>query len=391
MNSKPHAIVIGAGFTGCAIAYDLALRGFDVSVVERGEISSGTSGRTHGLLHSGGRYCVTDVEAGIECIQENIILRKIAKQCIEYNGGLFVALSEEDLEYAVRFEKGAEECGIPIDKLTPAEAINLEPALNPKVLLAYTVPDGAFDPLRLAFAFAASAKQLGAQFFTYTNVVNIIIDGQRRVVGIVVNDRANDRNYEFRGDVVINATGAWAGAIADMIGLPVPVVPTPGVMVAYDQRLTNRVINRLVEPSDGDILLPQRRMSVIGTTSFEVEDADYIPVVEDQVAQMYKCACELVPAVANTKQRGVYMSARPLIGEALKGRSLTRTFKCYDHAEDGVEGMVTITGGKATTCRAMAEKTVDLVCKKLGINEVCTTANQPLASYRTYYQEQVAK
>jgi len=161
MNSKPHAIVIGAGFTGCAIAYDLALRGFDVSVVERGEISSGTSGRTHGLLHSGGRYCVTDVEAGIECIQENIILRKIAKQCIEYNGGLFVALSEEDLEYAVRFEKGAEECGIPIDKLTPAEAINLEPALNPKVLLAYTVPDGAFDPLRLAFAFAASAKAAG--------------------------------------------------------------------------------------------------------------------------------------------------------------------------------------------------------------------------------------
>ena len=66
MPDQPHAIIIGAGFTGCATAHDLALRGFQVTVLERGEIASGTSGRTHGLLHSGGRYCVTDQEAAIE-------------------------------------------------------------------------------------------------------------------------------------------------------------------------------------------------------------------------------------------------------------------------------------------------------------------------------------
>ena len=71
MVDKPHAIVIGAGFTGCAIAHDLALRGFSVTVLERGEIASGTSGRTHGLLHSGGRYCVKDKESAIECIEQN--------------------------------------------------------------------------------------------------------------------------------------------------------------------------------------------------------------------------------------------------------------------------------------------------------------------------------
>jgi len=87
-NHSTHAIVIGAGFTGCALAYDLAQRGFAVMVVERGELASGTSGRTHGLLHSGARYCVTDAEAAIECIQENIILRRIAKQCIEYNAAI---------------------------------------------------------------------------------------------------------------------------------------------------------------------------------------------------------------------------------------------------------------------------------------------------------------
>jgi glycerol-3-phosphate dehydrogenase len=71
----------------------------------------------------------------------------------------------------------------------------------------------------------------------------------------------------------------------------------------------------------------------------------------------------------------------------VQGRSLSRTFKCYDHqASEGIGNLVTITGGKATTCRAMAEKTVDLVCQKMGINAVCCTSEIPLVSYRNYYR-----
>src|SRR5512133_711000 len=117
MRDRPKAIIIGAGFTGCATAHDLAMRGFSVTVLERGEISSGTSGRTHGLLHSGGRYCVNDQESARECIEENILLRKLAAQCIEFNGGFFVALDEQDLAYAQDFEQGAQACGIPIEKM----------------------------------------------------------------------------------------------------------------------------------------------------------------------------------------------------------------------------------------------------------------------------------
>jgi glycerol-3-phosphate dehydrogenase len=90
---KPAVLIIGAGFTGMAAAYDLAQRGCDVTVIERGEIASGTSGRTHGLLHSGGRYCVKDKESAGECIEENTILRKIIPYCIEPNGGFFVYLN----------------------------------------------------------------------------------------------------------------------------------------------------------------------------------------------------------------------------------------------------------------------------------------------------------
>jgi glycerol-3-phosphate dehydrogenase len=160
-------------------------------------------------------------------------------------------------------------------------------------------------------------------------------------------------------------------------------------MVAYDARLINRPINRLNMPGDGDILIPQRRMVCIGTTSFEVSDVDYIPILQDQVEYMYRSAVELVPAVAQTRQRGWWMSARPLVGKGESGRSLARTFKCFDHEEtDGVPGIITITGGKATTCRVMAEKTVDVACARLGITAPCQTKEIPLISYREYYRTQ---
>ena len=80
-------IIIGGGGTGAALAHDLSLRGFSVSLFEKGPLLSGTTGRHHGLLHSGARYAVNDPEAARECIEENTILRKIAPDALEQNGG----------------------------------------------------------------------------------------------------------------------------------------------------------------------------------------------------------------------------------------------------------------------------------------------------------------
>ncbi|HEX6304694.1 MAG TPA: FAD-dependent oxidoreductase [Anaerolineales bacterium] len=385
--SKPHAIVIGAGFTGVATAHDLALRGFEVTVVERGPIANGTSGRTHGLLHSGGRYAVKDQESAIECIEENMILRKIVPEVIEPNGGLFVALNESDLAYGEAFIEGCQECNIPLEELDREESLRLEPNLNPGVLAAFLVPDGTFDPLRLALAFAATAKSNGARFKLFTEVKSMLTDGQGTVMGIKAWDRTTEEQYELRSDIVINATGAWAGEVAGMAGADVPIAPTPGVMVAYDQRVAERAINRLNKPDDGDIIVPQRRMAVVGTTSFEAENLDYIPVFEDQVKLMLERGAELVPKLRETNMRGAYMATRPLVGAGDSGRSIARTFKCFDHKEThGVDGLVTITGGKATTLRMMAEKTVDLACEKLGVRAECTTEEVKLLSYREYYR-----
>lgn len=390
MPEKPHAIIIGAGFTGCALAFDLTLRGFGVTVFERGEICSGTSGRTHGLLHSGGRYCVNDEEAAIECIEENIIFRRIARQCIEFNLGMAIALTDEEMEFKEAYRAGAEKCGIPIRWLERDAILSMEPEVNRDVLGGFEIPDGTFDPLRLGLAFAASAKNRGAVFHPYHEVEQIHMNGQSRVTGINVLDRHKNQSSAVAADVLINATGAWAGKVAALAGIEVPVIPTPGVMVAFNRRLINRPLNRMALPGDGDIILPQRRMAVIGTTSFEVDEVDYIPIEKDQVTEMINRAAEMVPAVRNTEWRGSYMSARPLIHSGIGGRSLSRTFKCYDHeADQGLQGFVTITGGKATTCRIMAEKTADVVCQKFGISTSCQTAEAELDPYRTFYNRQL--
>lgn len=384
--TKPHAIVIGAGFTGVAVAYDLAQRGFAVTTVERGPIVNGTSGRTHGLLHSGARYAVEDQESAIECIDENLLLKKIVPQVIEPNGGLFVAINESDMAYREKFIQGCADCHIEISELTREEALRIEPHLNPQMITAFRVPDGTFDPLRLALAFAASAQKYGAKFRLFSEVEGFLKDGQGNINGIRITDRAKGKPLEIHADIVVNAAGAWCGEIAALADDPsIPIKPTPGVMVTYNQRLCNLVVNRLNEPGDGDIIVPQRQMVTVGTTSFEAQDLDYIPVYEDQVKDMLVRGCQLIPDLKHADERGAFMASRPLVDSGLKGRSLARTFKCFDHKEThNIDGFVTITGGKATTLRLMAEKTVDLVCQKLGVAVECQTAIHPLVSYRQF-------
>lgn len=383
--NKPHVIIIGAGFTGIATAHDLALRGFVVTVIDRGPLVNGTSGRTHGLLHSGARYAMTDHEAATECVEENVILRRIVPQVIEPNGGLFIALNESDLGHREAFIAGAQKCGIPIKELSRQEVLRLEPNVNPKVLMAFETLSGSFDPLRLAMAFAATAQSNAAKFRLFTEVIDLAVDGNGNVVGVRVQNRATGERETIFGDMVVNATGAWAGHIARMAGADVPVAPTPGVMVAVDQRLAERVVNRLRKPGDGDLAVPQRRMMVIGTTSYAVEDTDYVPVIPEQVEKMIDCGAELLPGIRQARQRGAYTATRPLIASGGTGRSLARTFKCFDHKEtSNIEGLVTITGGKATTLRLMAEKVSDMVCQKTGVSRSCRTKETPLLSYRLY-------
>jgi glycerol-3-phosphate dehydrogenase len=357
-------------------------------VIERGEVAFGTTGRNHCLLHSGGRYCVTDQESAIECIDENLILRKIMPDLLELNDGLFVAVTESDLAFKERFLEGCAACHIPAKEVTVAHALAMEPFLNPAILAAIQIPDGVFEPFRFCLAFLATALQNGATVRTYTEVTDFVFTG-RSPTGVKIRDFRTGRTETVGADLIINAAGPWAGELASKARVSVPEVPTAGVMVALDCRLNNMVLNRLNKPSDGDIVVPQRATSVIGTTSWTVEDPDLITIPPEHVERMISQGEQLLPVAKRVPMRAKMAVARPLIAmTGTDARELSRTFECFDHAHDGVDGLVTITGGKTTTARAMAERVSDLVCHKLNIKAECRTKEFPLSSYRLFFAQQ---
>lgn len=387
-----HVLIVGGGATGGGLAHDLALRGIRVTVVDRGELTSGTTGRHHGLLHSGARYAVGDREAGVECIRENTILKRIAPGSFECNDGLFVAVCDEDLEYLDPLVDACDAAGISAQRLQPLEALRLEPNLNPELKAAVRVPDATVDPMRLVLRFFATARHNGADVRPYVEVTGLLV--QAGVVsGAAVHDHVTGKSGEVHADLVVNAAGPWSGKVAAMAGTSVPIAPSPGVLLALRGRFCNMVINRMHKSGDGDIVVPQRGLSIVGTTSWVVEDPDDLSVPEDHVERMYTEGSKLIPALRRAERRAAWSAARPLVGAsgAATGRELSRTFQTFDHRErDGVDGFVTITGGKSTTLRGMAELCADVVCRKLGIDEPCRTAETVLLPHTAYYSAAAA-
>ncbi len=377
---QTEVLVIGGGATGTGVLRDLAMRGFKAILVEQGDLTHGTTGRYHGLLHSGGRYAVKDPLAARECIEENRILRRIMPECIEDTGGFFVLTSWDDPEYAPRFLDGCQKAGIRVEEISIAQMLREEPLLNPQILRCFRVPDAAADSFLAADMNAASARQHEAQWLTYHQVASLIRSGDR-IVGARCHDLVADEDLEIHADMVVNASGAWAGLITATAGLRVDIVAGKGVMVAMNHRIVNTVINRCKLPSDGDILVPIHTVSVIGTTDNKVDDPDHFAIEPWEVHLMLEEGDKLVPGFKQMRMLRAWAGVRPLYqeSEVSDTRDVTRAFVLLDHLQrDGVSGLVTITSGKWTTYRKMAEVTVDLVCQQLGVQRPCRTHLEPL-------------
>ncbi len=376
-------LVIGGGVTGAGVAWDASLRGFDVILVDRLDLAEGTSGRFHGLLHSGGRYVVKDPPAATECIGENRILRRVASDCIEDTGGLFVTTPWDDPQYAERFVQGCRASDVDCEEIPVAQALREEPRLNPGITRAFRVPDANIDVWKTVWALAHGARERGARILPYHEVTAVKREGDL-VTGARVHDVRAGEEIEVQARVTVNASGAWAGQIAAMAGIEgVRVLPGRGIMIAMNHRLVNTVINRCELPGDGDIIVPIRTVSVIGTTDQHTEDPDDHTVAQSEVDAMLDDGEKLVPGFREARALRVWTGVRPLFEDAkaqgTQTRDVTRAHALLDHRErDGVGGFITITGGKLTTFRLMAQDTVDAVCSVLGDKRPCRTALAPL-------------
>ncbi|HFQ5126049.1 TPA: anaerobic glycerol-3-phosphate dehydrogenase subunit A [Vibrio vulnificus] len=379
---ETEVVIIGGGATGTGIMRDCSLRGISCILLEKDDIASGTSGRNHGLLHSGARYAVTDSESAKECIQENKILKNIARHCVEQTSGLFITLPEDDLAFQDTFIQQCTLAGIETKRLTPTQALALEPNVNPALVGAVQVPDGTLDPFRLCASNVLDAKEHGGRIFNHTQVVGLIRQGDQ-VRGVKCLHTLTGQAFDIYAREVINAAGIWGQNICEYADLNIKMFPAKGSLLILDYRINNLVINRCRKPSDADILVPGDTISLIGTTSehIEYDQIDDLHVTENEVDVLLKEGAKLAPIMANTRVLRAYAGVRPLVAvdDDGSGRNISRGIVLLDHAErDGLKGLTTITGGKLMTYRLMAEWATDVVAKKLGNNKACETHIKPL-------------
>ncbi|HID4045544.1 TPA: anaerobic glycerol-3-phosphate dehydrogenase subunit A [Pluralibacter gergoviae] len=380
--NESDVIIIGGGATGAGIARDCARRGLRVTLVERDDIATGATGRNHGLLHSGARYAVTDPESARECIAENAILKRVARHCVEPTGGLFITLPEDCLDYQQTFIDACRAAGIDTLQLTPEQALQMEPSVNPALIGAVKVPDGTVDPFRLTAANMLDARERGAVVRTGCEVTGLLRQGDR-IAGVMIYDKTHGVRETLHSPVVVNAGGIWGQRIAEYADLSVRMFPAKGSLLIFDHRINQHVINRCRKPADADILVPGDTISLIGTTSTHIDynDIDSNRVTAEEVDILLREGEKLSPVMARTRILRAYSGVRPLVAsdDDPSGRSVSRGIVLLDHAaRDGLEGFITITGGKLMTYRLMAEMATDAVCRKLGIEVRCTTANEPL-------------
>jgi len=388
VTETPDVLIVGGGATGAGLLRDFARRGLRSLLVEKGDMGTGTSGRYHGLLHSGARYVAKDPIAARECIEENRILRRIAPASIEDTGGFFVATPDDPVEYAEAFPTACAAAGVDCEEISVAVALAQEPALDGGIRRVFRVPDAALEPWQLIEGNLADARRLGSAAWPYQRLV-AMERGPSRIFGVTLRDERTGTVTRVAPRFVVSAAGAWAGQVASMAGVRLEMSPGKGTMLVFNQRMTNTIVNRCHMPADADIMVPVGTVAILGTTEERVDDPDRYEIRREEVEALLAEGEKLFPDIRRMRLLRAYAGVRPLYQasdptssdqhpEDAETRNVSRAHVVLDHATDGVENFVSIVGGKLTTYRLMAEQTADVVCVKLGLTAACTTAEELL-------------
>ena len=399
-------IVVGGGISGAAVAYDAASRGLSVALVEKQDFGCATSSATSKLIHGGSRY-LASYEFGLvrESLRERKTLSNIAPNLVYpqpvivalYSGrsaanpwAMKVGMTLYDLlSFDKRFtwDKSKQ---LPHHRmLSAADVLRLEPTFRAEGLGGATLyyDCRSLCPERLTLAFVKSAVNAGAHVANYAKVGGFLLSGGRRVSGVKVRDLIMDADLEIEGRLVINCAGPWADHVLNSIdgkGLGTKVRRSEGIHVITRKLAGDHMVACGSTRGKPFFLLPWRGHTLIGTTDKEyVGDPDDYRVTKAAIEELLADTNDRL-AVEPVRYEDVlytYGGLRPLVEDQTKGtRESSRRYEIYDNAQDGVEGLTTVVGGKYTTSRGLADSVMKMVARKLGRDlGKCVTADRHLA------------
>jgi len=402
-----NLVIVGGGITGCAVAYEAASRGLTVCLLEKGDFGGATSAATSKEIHGGLRYLKNrEFKLVRESLRERRILANIAPNLVHplahlmplygisswERAAMHGALTLYDLLSYDRAKAWDPVKRIPAHRmLSASEALSLEPGIRPQGLSCAAVyyDCQSLMPERLTLAFLQSALKHGARAANYAKVEGLLGQKNGRVVGVQARDLLSGRELEVRGGLVINCAGPWADLVLQKAGLEAAheLRRSEGIHVVTRPLVRSHGVTRVYREGGHFFVLPWRGHSLIGTT-----DQDYAGDPDH-----YQVRAESILALLEKVNEGfgfgdlelddvlyAYGGLRPLVEDQTKGTYQTsRRYEVTDHGASGLEGLITVEGGKYTTSRGLAEQVAGLIAGKLG-KEIspCISSREFLAGCR---------
>ncbi|GCE09994.1 glycerol-3-phosphate dehydrogenase/oxidase [Dictyobacter aurantiacus] len=398
-------LVIGGGVTGAGVALDAAARGYSVALVEKNDFASGTSSKSTKLVHGGIRYLPNfDFALVHEALVERGLLLQNAPYLVTpvefvlpiYKGdrhpvgmpfttpgGVGLSLLLDIGLWMYDLMSGGR--GVKFHRhLSREKVLNLAPALvQTNLKEGFTYYDAQTNDARLTMALIRTASRYGATITNYSEVTSFVKENGK-VTGAIVRDRFSEEEYTVRARHIVNAAGVFSGLVEDLTGMDsqVSIEPSKGVHLVLrreDLQLGETAIV-LPETEDKRILfvVPWGSRAVFGTTDTGRGDLDHPTVTQDDISYLLKYLNMYMNV--NLSEQDIistYAGYRPLVKPRNKNASTAKLSRSHVVLES-TSGLVTITGGKLTTYRRMAQDTVDVLSRRDGMKPLHPTEALPL-------------
>ena len=389
-------VVVGGGATGLGVAVDAATRGLSVALLEKTDFAKCTSSRSTKLVHGGVRYLQKgDVMLVLEALRERGRMKANAPHLVKDQA--FVISNYSYWDNVLYF------CGLTFydllsfgfgygrSKFIPAKKVMqyIPTAVEKGLKGGVVYHDGQFDDARMAINLAQTCVENGGTVLNHATVVGIVHDARGRVAGVRFTDNPSGTEYTLRARSVVNAAGCF---VDDVMHMDSPahrrmVTPSQGVHLVLDRRfLPGDHAVMVPKTSDGRVLfaVPWHDKVVVGTTDIVRPTAEEEPrPLREEIDFILSTAGRYMnPAPTYADILSVFAGQRPLAAPKKEGRStkeLSRSHKII--VSDN--GLVTITGGKWTSYRLMAEDTVDRAIEVAELpRRKCVTKKLPIHGYR---------
>lgn len=386
--SEWDIIIIGGGATGLGTALDAASRGLKTLLVEQADFAKGTSSRSTKLVHGGVRYLAQgDIALVKHALKERGLMQKNAAHLVHKEEFLIpcydwfsvakylIGLKLYDW-LAGRFSFGTSKF------FSKKETLHLMPGIKEQGLKgSIRYFDGRFDDARLAINIAQTAKENGAILVNYMKVTSLLKNGEK-ITGITATDAITNETFHLYGKVVINATGVFVDEILQMSNAEAKktVRPSQGVHIVLKKEFLNSDSALMIpKTSDGRVLFAVQWHNhlLVGTTDTPLDEHSLEPraLKEETDFILNTAASYFKTKPTESDILSVFSGLRPLAAPTDGNTNSTKEISRDHKLMVSAKGLITITGGKWTTYRRMAEETVNLAIKEAGLpQKACQTS-----------------